>query len=357
MNASTLLPLPDAAFRLPLIASTADAALKARLQHKIDHKTKPLGALGQLENLALQLGLIQRSEAPALREPQMVVFAADHGIAAEGVSAYPQAVTVQMVGNMLAGGAAINVFARQHGFALQVVDAGVAADLPTHPQLQARKIAYGSANLCQGPAMSRTQAEAALSAGMQVVQALPGNVVAFGEMGIANTSPAALLLARLTGASLEDATGRGTGLDDAQLLHKQGVLKRALARHLATAPLDVIGELAALGGFEIAMMTGAMLQAASERRVVLVDGFIAGASALVAQALAPAVRDYLVFCHRSAETGHRLLLARLDAKPLLELDLRLGEGTGALLAWPLVQSAANFLNEMASFESAGVSGK
>ena len=344
-------------FQLPAIESTADASLQARLRHKIDHKTKPLGALGLLEDLALQLGLIQRSESPALHSPQMVVFAGDHGIAAEGVSAYPQAVTVQMVGNMLAGGAAINVFARQHGFALQVVDAGVAAELPAHPQLQPRKIALGTKNLCHEPAMSRLEAQAALTAGMQVMQALPGNVVAFGEMGIANTSPAALLLARLTGASIEDATGRGTGLDDAQLRHKLDVLTRALARHPATEPLDAVGELAALGGFEIAMMAGAMLQAASERRVVLVDGFIAGTAALIAQTLVPSVRDYLVFCHRSAETGHRLLLAHLQAKPLLELDLRLGEGTGALLAWPLVQSAASFLNEMASFESAGVSDK
>lgn len=344
-------------FRLPTIESTANASLEVRLRYKINHKTKPLGALGLLEDLALQLGLIQRSESPLLHSPQMVVFAADHGIAAEGVSAYPQAVTVQMVGNMLAGGAAINVFARQHGFALQVVDAGVAANLPAHPQLLPRKIAMGTKNLCKQPAMSRDQAQAALTAGMEVMQALPGNVVAFGEMGIANTSPAALLLARLTGASIEEATGRGTGLDDRQLLHKQGVLMGALACHPATQPLDVVGELAALGGFEIAMMAGAMLQAASERRVVLVDGFIAGAAALVAQALAPQVRGYLVFCHRSAETGHRLLLAHLEAQPLLELDLRLGEGTGALLAWPLLQSAALLMHEMASFESAGVSGK
>ena len=344
-------------FQLPTIEPTTDALLRARLQHKIDHKTKPLGALGLLEDLALQLGLIQRSESPLLREPQMVVFAADHGIAAESVSAYPQTVTVQMVANMLAGGAAINVFARQHGFALQVVDAGVAAELPAHPQLLQRKIALGTKNLCREAAMSRPEAIAALTAGMQVMRILPGNVVAFGEMGIANTSPAALLLARLTGASIADATGRGTGLDDRQLLRKQGVLARALALHPATGPLDVVAELAALGGFEIAMMAGAMLQAASERRVVLVDGFIAGAAALVASALAPPVRDYLVFCHRSAETGHRLLLSHLKARPLLELDLRLGEGTGALLAWPLLQSAASFLNEMASFESAGVSEK
>jgi nicotinate-nucleotide--dimethylbenzimidazole phosphoribosyltransferase len=346
--------MPNPAF-LPKIEATANAALQARLQHKIDHKTKPLGALGQLETLALQIGLIQRSETLAFQSPQMVVFAADHGIASEGVSAFPQAVTVQMVGNMLAGGAAINVFARQHGFALQVVDAGVAADLADHPQLLKRKIAPGTHNLCEGPAMSLAQAEAALQAGMAIVQNLPGNVVAFGEMGIANTSAAALLLARLAGLSIADVVGRGTGLDDAQLSHKQAVLERALARHAdVNQPLPV---LAALGGFEIAMMSGAMLQAASERRVLLVDGFIAGAAALVAHALVPAAKDYMVFCHRSAERGHHLLLAQLQAKALLDLDMRLGEGTGALLAWPLLQSAALFMAEMASFDSAGVSGK
>ena len=198
-------------FQLPAIEPIADASLQARLRHKIDHKTKPLGALGLLEDLALQLSLIQRSESPALHHPQMVVFAADHGIAAEGVSAYPQAVTVQMVGNMLAGGAAINVFARQHGFALQVVDAGVAAELAAHPHLLPRKIALGTKNLCNEAAMSRREAQAALTAGMQVMQALPGNVVAFGEMGIANTSPAALLLARLTGAASKTPRGVAPG--------------------------------------------------------------------------------------------------------------------------------------------------
>ena len=344
---------PSLSFTLPAISPTADAALHARLQHKIDHKTKPLGALGRLEGLALQLGLIQRSETVALTQPQMVVFAADHGVAFEAVSAFPQAVTVQMVVNMLAGGAAINVFARQHGFALQVVDAGVAAELPAHPQLLQRKVAFGTRNLCIEPAMTATQVRSALDAGMQVVRDLPGNVVAFGEMGIGNTSAAALLLARLVGASLMDATGRGTGLNDEQLTRKRGVLARALARNpAATAPLEALAD---VGGFEIAMMTGAMLQAASDRRVVLVDGFIAGAAALVAHALMPLVKDYMVFCHRSAERGHDLLLTHLDAQPLLALDLRLGEGSGALLAWPLVQSASSFLNEMASFESAGVS--
>ena len=340
---------------LPTITPTADAALQVRLQHKIDLKTKPLGALGRLECLALQLGLIQRSETVVLMQPQVVVFAADHGVAAEGVSAFPPAVTMQMVANMLAGGAAINVFARQHGFALQVVDAGVAAEMPAHPQLLQRKVAFGTRNLCVEPAMTLEQVKTALHAGMHIVQALPGNVVAFGEMGIGNTSAAALLLARLAGVSLLDATGRGTGLSDEQLALKQRALARALARNpAATEPLQALAD---VGGFEIAMMTGAMLQAAADRHVVLVDGFIAGAAALVAHALAPAVKDYLVFSHRSAERGHDLLLAHLDARPLLALDLRLGEGSGALLAWPLVQSAAAFLNEMASFETAGVSGK
>ncbi|WP_372825325.1 nicotinate-nucleotide--dimethylbenzimidazole phosphoribosyltransferase [Polaromonas sp.] len=340
---------------LPAIEPTANAALAARLQHQIDHKTKPQGALGALERLALQLGLIQRNETITFNAPQMVVFAADHGIASEGVSAFPQAVTLQMVGNMLAGGAAINVFARQHGFALQVVDAGVTAELADHPQLLKRKIAAGTHNICAGPAMSLAQAGQALQAGMEVVRGLPGNVIAFGEMGIANTSAAALLLARLAGLPVSDVVGRGAGLDDGQLAHKQAVLTRALARHADTRePLAV---LAALGGFEIAMMAGAMLQAASERRVVLVDGFIAGAASLVACTLLPQARDYMVFCHRSAERGHHLLLAHLQASPLLDLDMRLGEGTGALLAWPLLQSAALFMAEMASFDSAGVSGK
>ncbi len=342
-------------FQLPAIEPTAHAALAVRLQHKIDHKTKPLGALGQLESLALQLGLIQGSETLRLTAPQMVVFAADNGVASEGVSAFPQAVTVQMVANMLAGGAAINVLARQHGFALQVVDAGVASDLPDHAQLIKRKIAHGTHNLAQGPAMTPHQLNAALQAGSDVLASLPGNVVAFGEMGIANTSPAALLLSRLAGVSINDATGRGTGLTDPQLAHKQDVLARAAELHKhATQPLDA---LAAMGGFEIAMMTGAMLHAAAERRVILVDGFIAGSAALVASTVAPAAKDYMVFCHRSAERGHHLLLAHLKARPLLDLDLRLGEGTGALLAWPLVQSAAMLLNEMASFESASVSGR
>ena len=340
-------------FALPAVDSVTDVRLEAKLRYKIDHKTKPVGSLGQLEDLALQLGLIQRSDVVTFHDPQMVVFAADHGIAAEGVSAYPPKVTEQMVLNMLSGGAAINVLARQHGFSLHVVDAGVAAELPEHPKLIRRKIAYGTKNTTKASAMSPDQLNQALQAGSDVVRSLPGNVIAFGEMGIANTSAAALIVHRLTGIMLKDATGRGTGLDDTQLTHKRKMLTLALLRHPdALAPLQV---LQAMGGFEIAMMAGAILQATAERRVVLVDGFIAGAAALIVRELLPQTQHYMVFCHRSAERGHRQLLDHLKARPLLDLNMRLGEGSGALLAWPLVQSAARLMNEMASFASASVS--
>ena len=352
---------------LPTIASIANPSLQASLRHQIDHKTKPLGALGQIETLALQLGLIQQSGRIELRQPQVVVFAADHGLADEGVSAYPQAVTVQMVLNMLQGGAAVNVLARQHGFGITVVDAGVAAPIPALPasatsitsgndsrtRLLSHRMGPGTRNMAHGPAMTEAQALATLQQGMTVVRELPGNVVAFGEMGIGNTSSASLLLAALSDVPLEAVVGRGTGLSDDQLTHKQRVLHKVAQLHAAArAPLAALG---AVGGFEIAMMAGAMLQAASERRVVLVDGFIAGAASLVARGLNPHCADYMVYTHRSAEAGHRLMLNHLQAQPLLDLGMRLGEGSGALVAWPLVQSAALLMNEMASFESAGVS--
>jgi nicotinate-nucleotide--dimethylbenzimidazole phosphoribosyltransferase len=329
-----------------------DVKFAQKLQLKIDQKTKPLGALGQLETLAHRLGRIQKRDVITFTSPQMLVFAADHGITAEGVSAFPQAVTLQMVANMLDGGAAVNVFARQHAFAVTVVDAGVAGELPSHPQLQKRKIAMGTANACEAAAMSAQQGIDAVNAGMEVVRGLPGNVLALGEMGIGNTSSAALIFSLLAQVPIDEAAGRGTGLDDVQMQTKLAALRKALARHAdAKTPMDV---LCAVGGFEIAMMVGAMLQAASERRVVLVDGFIASTAALLASSLAPHALDYMVFCHVGAEHGHRALLARMGARPLLSLGLRLGEGTGALLAWPLVMSAAKFVNEMASFASAGV---
>jgi nicotinate-nucleotide--dimethylbenzimidazole phosphoribosyltransferase len=338
---------------LPLIIPIADAALAQRLQHRIDQQTKPRGALGRLEALALQIGLIQRSDRPALHVPQLVVFAADHGLAAHGVSAYPSDVTWQMVENFLAGGAAVSVLARQHGLALTVVDAGVRHDFAPRTALLNRKVAAGTASALDGPAMTPAQCAQAIAAGREVASALPGNVLLLGEMGIGNTSSAALLLARLAGCEIDACVGRGTGLDDAGLARKLAVLREVLARHAsATAPLDA---LAAFGGFEIAMMAGAALQAASERRLVVVDGFISGAAILVAARLVPTLLDYCVFAHRSDEAGHALMLSQLNATPLLDVGLRLGEGSGAALAWPLIASAVRLLAEMASFESAGVS--
>lgn len=340
-------------FQVPAIPPTADVELAACLQQRIDRKTKPLGALGRIESLALQLGLIQRTEVPVLLQPQMLVFAADHGLARRGVSAYPQDVTWQMVENMLAGGAAVNVFSRQAGLDVTVVDAGVAHDFAPRPGLLLRKVAPGTADASEGPAMTGAQCAQALAAGAEVLRGLPGNAVLLGEMGIGNTSSAALLLARLAGVPIEAAVGRGTGLDDAGLARKRALLAQVLDRHAdAQPPLQA---LAALGGFEIAMMAGAMLQAAQERRLIVVDGFICAAAALVACRLQPAVRDYCVFAHLGGEAGHAALLQALDARPLLQLDMRLGEGSGAALAWPLVQAAVAMLREMASFESAGVS--
>ncbi len=335
------------------IPSIDDFALRARLQARIDGKTKPLGALGQLESLAVRLGCILGSEAPHLHEPQLLVFAADHGLAAHGVSAYPSDVTWQMVENFLAGGAAVSVLARQHALALTVVDAGVRHEFAPRRGLLQHKIAPGTADALAGPAMSAAQCSAAVAAGRTVLQGLPGNAVLLGEMGIGNTSSAALLMARLTGEPLAACTGRGTGLDDAGLAHKRSVLQAVLARHADA--LTPLAALAAMGGFEIAMLCGAVLEAALQRRVIVVDGFIASSAVLVAARLQPAVLQRCVFAHCSDEAGHALLLQHLGAEPLLRLGLRLGEGSGAALAWPLLQSACHILAGMASFESAGVS--
>lgn len=348
------MPLP-----LPPVPDLADAALTARLQHLIDHKTKPLGSLGRLESLALRLGQILGTEAPQLQAPQMLVCAADHGLAARGVSAFPSDVTWQMVENFLAGGAAVSVLARQHGLALTVVDCGVARAIapreaaPGQPRLLVRKLAPGTRDAASGPAMSAAECDAALQNGMEIVRGLDGNALLLGEMGIGNTSVASLLLARLAGLPIAECTGAGTGLDAAGVARKCAVLQQALdANAGATEPLAA---LAALGGFEVATLVGAVLQAASERRVVLVDGFITSAAVLVASRLAPAVLQRCVFAHRSGEHAHQLMLAQMQAEPLLDLGLRLGEGSGAALAWPLLVSACAVLGEMASFEAAGVS--
>jgi nicotinate-nucleotide--dimethylbenzimidazole phosphoribosyltransferase len=327
-------------------------ALRTRLQHRLDRKTKPLGSLGGIESLALQIGSILRSDQPTLVRPQLVVFAGDHGLTARGVSAYPSDVTWQMVENFLAGGAAVSVLARQHGLALTVVDAGVRHDFAPRPGLLDRKVAAGTADALDGPAMSEAQCAQAVRAGREVVRDLPGNAVLLGEMGIGNTSSAALLMARLAGEPIERCIGRGTGLDDTGLLRKLVVLRGVLDKHRrAIGPLQA---LSAFGGFEIAMLVGAILQAVEEHRVVVVDGFITSAAVLVAQRMQPSVAPGCVFAHRSGESGHALMLQGLGVTPLLDLGLRLGEGSGAALAWPLLESAVRLLREMASFESAGV---
>jgi nicotinate-nucleotide--dimethylbenzimidazole phosphoribosyltransferase len=326
---------------------------EARLKAAIDNKTKPLGALGRIEGLAAQIARVQGTLTPRMQTCALTIFAADHGIACEGVSAYPQAVTRQMVANFLAGGAAANVFARTLGADVTVVDAGVAGDPMDMPGLLSRRIGAGTANAAQGPAMTVDQRDRALAEGEALGRASTADAVAFGEMGIANTSSAALVLAKVLGIPVSDLTGRGTGVDDAGLARKRAVLTRASAR--TPSRLPGVEALQEYGGFEIAMMAGAMLGAARARKVVLVDGFIATAAAAAALSIDDSIRKALIFCHLSDEAGHRAALAALGAEPLLSLGLRLGEGTGALLAWPLVRSAAAMLTEMASFDSAGVS--
>jgi nicotinate-nucleotide--dimethylbenzimidazole phosphoribosyltransferase len=340
-------------FTIPTLDDITQPALAARLQHLLDNKTKPLGSLGRLEALVQRIGLILGTASPELTAPQLVVFAGDHGLAARGVSAYPSDVTWQMVENFLAGGAAVSVLARQHGIGLTVVDCGVRHDFAPRPGLVVAKVAPGTADALEGPAMTAAQRDTALANGVALVKTLPGNALLLGEMGIGNTSAASLLLARLTGLDIADGTGAGTGLDADAVQRKIGILRQVLARHPdARTPLDA---LAAFGGFEVATMVGAVLQAAQERRVIVVDGFIASAAVLVASALQPVVLQRCVFAHRSGERGHALMLAHLKAEPLLDLGLRLGEGSGAALAWPLLQSACAIVREMASFEAAGVS--
>lgn len=327
---------------------------ETQIQHIIDTKTKPLGSLGRIETLAAQIARVQRSLAPVMEDCTLTIVAADHGIAHAGVSAFPQVVTGQMVLNFLAGGAAANVFARTNGVALQVVDAGVAGDPIQHEGLISRRIAPGTANFLHQPAMTAAQAERALANGAAIARAAPGQALAFGEMGIANTSTAAVLSHKLTGLPLADLVGRGTGIDDAALAAKLDILTKAAARTGALSPHQAMAE---YGGFEINTIAGAMIETAASGRIVLVDGFIATSAALLAQCLDPSARAAMVFGHVSHEQGHRALLTHLQGQPLLSLDMRLGEGTGALLAWPLLRAAAAMMRDMASFEAAGVSNK
>lgn len=336
-----------------------DAAAMAAARARHDTLTKPQGALGRLEALAIQIAGIVGQPRPRLRAPAVVVMAADHGVAARGVSAYPAAVTPQMVLNFLGGGAAINVLARHVGARVVVVDMGVAADLPAHPDLLDRKIAPGTADLSAGPAMSRAHALRALESGVAVADDTidaGADIIATGDMGIGNTTASSALVAAICGRPAAEVTGRGTGLDDAGLAHKVALIERALALHRPD-PADGLDLLAKLGGFEIGGMAGAMLGAAARRVPVVVDGFISGAAALLACTLAPALQPYLIAAHRSVERGHLAVFERLDLEPLLDLGMRLGEGTGAALGVSLCQAACRALDEMATFAEAGVAGR
>ncbi|MEP1143239.1 MAG: nicotinate-nucleotide--dimethylbenzimidazole phosphoribosyltransferase [Henriciella sp.] len=320
----------------------------------LNAKTKPMGALGRIEALAALVARVQSTLSPRAETCALTIFAGDHGMANAGVSAFPQAVTRQMVLNFLADGAAANVFAASVGAEIQVVDAGVVAPAIEHSALIDRRIGAGTDNAIEQPAMNQQQMERAIDAGLELGQAVAADVACFGEMGIGNTSSASLVAAKVIGRPVKDLIGRGTGLDDPGLKRKLNLLQRAADR--CADKLDARAALGEYGGFEIAMMAGAMIGAANAQRVVIVDGFIASVSALCAREMSPGCEHAFVFAHKSAEAGHGLVLEALEAEPLLELDMRLGEGTGALLAFPLVKAAAAMLRDMASFESAGVSG-
>ncbi|ANY09263.1 nicotinate-nucleotide--dimethylbenzimidazole phosphoribosyltransferase [Pseudonocardia sp. HH130630-07] len=337
-----------------------DAAARAAARDRLDRMTMPRGALGRVEDVAVALAGITGTVPPPVPAPAAVaVFAADHGVHAQGVTPWPQEVTVQMVANFLDGGAVVNAFARQLGAEVQVVDVGVAADLDPVPGLLPRKVARGTADMTSGPAMTREQAVAAVEHGVEVARDLvaAGNrCLLTGDMGIANTTAAAALVCALTGADPAEVTGRGTGIDDETLARKTEVVRRALDLHRPD-PADPLGVLAAVGGLEHAGLAGFVLGAAALRTPVLLDGVIAGSAALVATALAPAAAGYCLAGHRSAEPGGRIALERLGLVPLLELDMRLGEGTGALLALPVLQGVARAMADVATFDSAGVTDK
>ncbi|WP_447528426.1 nicotinate-nucleotide--dimethylbenzimidazole phosphoribosyltransferase [Vreelandella sp. TE19] len=331
-----------------------DAGMERQARAYLDSLTKPPGSLGRLEDLAVTLCQISATLTPDVTPPGVIVFAADHGVAAEGVSAFPQAVTAQMVANFASGGAAVNVFARQIDARLEVVDVGVASDIEASGVVAA-KVRRGTRNFARENAMTGDEVESAMQAGAEAVaraQRAGCKSLILGEMGIANTTASSAVLAALLNHPVSALVGAGTGLAQDCLAHKVGVIERALnERTYSEAPLSV---LAALGGLELAAMAGAYLGAAANRLPVVVDGFIATVAALVAVRVCPAVRDYLVFGHRSAEPGHTLALEALSATPLLELDMRLGEGSGAALAFPLLTAACAMMGEMATFANAGV---
>lgn len=327
------------------------------VQARQDILTKPAGSLGRLEELSVQLAGIQGKATPGVEKKAMITMAGDHGVVDEKVGNWPREVTAQMVENFLRGGAGINVLARQVGARIVFVDIGVASDLKPNPRLIVRKVGYGTKNMCLGPAMTAEQAVEALEVGINIVdeEADRGlDIVGTGDMGIGNTTSSSAIFAAMTGKPTREVTGRGTGLTDEQLDHKIDVIKRALEVNKPdpSQPLDV---LAKVGGFEIGGLAGVMLGAASRHIPVVIDGFISGAAALIASALSPEVKDYIIAAHVSAEAGHPAMLEHMGLKPLLNLDMRLGEGTGAALGIFIAEAAARTLNEMATFAEAGVS--
>lgn len=324
-----------------------------------DQLTKPQGALGRLESLSIQLAGITAQARPRFKQPAIITMAGDHGIARQGVSAYPAEVTPQMVLNFLRGGAAINVLARHVGARVVVVDMGVAAELPAHPALVNKKIALGTRDFSIGPAMTCDEARRTVEAGIEIAMReieRGADILGTGDMGIGNTTPSAAITATITGRSVKEVTGRGTGVDDAGLARKIATIERALEINKPN-PNDAIDVLADVGGFEIGGLAGVMIGAASKRVPVVIDGFISGAAALIAYTLAPVVQPYLIAAHRSVEIGHRAILEYLRVEPLLDFDLRLGEGTGATLGISICIAAAKILDEMATFADAGVSEK
>ncbi len=338
---------------LPLDSSCMDTA-RARQ----DTLTKPQGSLGRLEELSIQLAGIYAQPIPSILHKAIIVMAGDHGVVAEGVSAFPQEVTAQMVLNFLRGGAAINVLARQVGARLAIVDMGVAVEM-LYPDLVVRKVAAGTGNIARGPAMTRQQAEQAIQTGIEVVEAEIErglDVVGTGEMGIGNTTPSTAIAAALTGKSPAQIAGHGTGLDAAGLQRKIAIIERALAVNQPN-PKDGLDVLAKVGGFEIGGLAGAIIGAAAHRKAVVIDGFISTAAAMIAVSLCPMVKPYLIAAHRSQEKGHGIMLDWLGLKPLLDFDLRLGEGTGAALAFPILEASLAILCNMATFGEAGVSEK
>ncbi len=344
-----------------LIASIppVDTEAMAAARQREDMLTKPQGSLGRLEQLAVRVAGITGEIRPRLTHKVITVMAGDHGVAAAGVSAYPQEVTAQMVANFLHGGAAINVLARHVGARVVVVDMGVAADVPPHPGLVVKKVAPGTQDISRGPAMTRDQAVEAILHGADVVEnevAQGLDILGTGDMGIGNTTPSAAIAAAITGRAVGEIVGRGTGVDDAGLFRKMAAVQNALAVNRPD-PHDGVDVLSKVGGFEIGGLAGAILAAAAHRKPVVIDGFISTAAALIAVTLAPHVRPYLIAAHRSRERGHGIMLDWLGLTPVLDLDLRLGEGTGAALAMSIVDAACKVLDEMATFAEAGVSEK